>query len=154
MIERKWAKFQTNCKTLAVQKEKTIEKTNGGKPPIFVQKTNKTEHFWWYFKPTSQQNFSHEFHQQILLRLQRDQKVIIVKSPISSPIVMPQNERLIMSSSTSNICPPVRNSSVSCRGVLSSLFTKGKESSRNWWSAKQSAKSRRSSHLLQPRSAV
>ena len=26
----------------------------------------------------------------------------------------------------------MRNSSVSCRGVLSSLFTKGKESSRNW----------------------
>ena len=59
-----------------------------------------------------------------------------------------------LSSSTSNICTPVRNSSVSCRGVLSSLLIKGKESSRNWWSAKQSAKSRLSSHLLQPRRIV
>ena len=57
----------------------------------FVQKTNATKQLWWHFIPTSPLNFSHGFHQKIPFKrnFRRDQKVIFVKTPISSPIVMP-----------------------------------------------------------------
>ena len=55
----------------------------------FVQKTNATVQLWWHFKPTSLLNFFTRFSPEDPLKgTLRDQKVIFVKSPISSPIVI------------------------------------------------------------------
>ena len=51
----------------------------------FVQETNATKPLWWHVKPTSQLNTGFS-PIEIRLRLNKEQKVIFVKSPISSPI--------------------------------------------------------------------